>query len=95
MTLPEAPRHAPPLLPAAVPLGQRGRGGIGLFFMGMWLLTENLKTLTSHRLRRLVHRWTEKRWQGFALGTFADSISQSMSALIFEKYLGAGSCGTL
>ena len=27
-------------------------GGVGLFIVGMWLITENLKALTTRRLRR-------------------------------------------
>ena len=34
-------------------------GGLGLFMVGMWLLTENLRTLASRRLRRTAHRWTD------------------------------------
>ena len=26
-------------------------GGLGLFFVGMWLLSENLKAMSSRRLR--------------------------------------------
>ena len=33
-------------------------GGVGLLIAGMWLLTENLKTLASWRLRRSASRWT-------------------------------------
>ena len=33
-------------------------GGIGMLFFGMWLLSENLKTLTGPRIRTLVARLT-------------------------------------
>ena len=36
-------------------------GGLGIFFVGMWLLTENLKTLATRRLRLIAHRWTGNR----------------------------------
>ena len=35
-------------------------GGVGLVIAGMWLLTENLKTLASWRLRRSASRWTAR-----------------------------------
>ena len=58
-------------------------GGLGIFFVGMWLLTENLKTLATRRLRLIAHRWTGNRLAGFAWGTAAAAITQSMSALTF------------
>lgn len=58
-------------------------GGIGLFFVGMQLLSENLKALASRRLRVIAHLWTENRLAGFALGTIAGGITQSTSALTF------------
>ncbi len=58
-------------------------GGLGIFFVGMWLLTENLKALATRRLRSIAHRWTGNRLAGFAWGTAAATITQSMSALTF------------
>ena len=42
-------------------------GGLGLFVVGMWLLTENLKLLVSRQLRRTASRWTGNRFRA-ALG---------------------------
>ena len=58
-------------------------GGLGLFIAGMWLLTENLKTLASRRLRRSVSRWTTNRFSALLWGVLAGGITQSMTALTF------------
>ena len=58
-------------------------GGLGLFIVGMWLLTENLKALASWRLRQTVIRWTANRFSALAWGTIAGAITQSLSALTF------------
>ena len=61
-------------------LGQLS-GALGLFFMGVKLLTEQLKTLTNRRLRLSVARWTRNRWMGFVWGVVAGSVMQSMTVL--------------
>ena len=58
-------------------------GGLGLFIVGMWLLTENLKALASRRLRRTAGRWTGIRFSALAWGALAGAITQSMSAMTF------------
>ena len=58
-------------------------GGLGLFIVGMWLLTENLKALASRRLRRTASRWTANRFSALLWGALAGGITQSMSALTF------------
>ena len=58
-------------------------GGLGLFIVGMWLLTENLKALTTRRLRRIADRWTGNRFSALAWGALAGAITQSMSAMTF------------
>ncbi len=58
-------------------------GGVGLFFVGMWLLTENLKALATRRLRLIAKQWTENRLAAFCIGALAGVITQSMSALTF------------
>ena len=49
----------------------------------MWLLTENLKALTTGRLRRNAGRLTENRFSALAWGALAGAITQSMSAMTF------------
>ena len=58
-------------------------GGLGIFFVGMWLLTENLKALATRRLRLFANRLTGHPMAVFAWGTVAAVITQSMSALTF------------
>lgn len=58
-------------------------GGCGLFIVGMWLLTENLKQLASRRLRRAARRWTANPFKAVMWGTIAGAVSQSMTALTF------------
>ena len=58
-------------------------GGLGLFTLGMWFLTENLKTLASCRLRRTASRWTANRFSALLWGAIAGGITQSMTALTF------------
>ena len=43
-------------------------GGLGLFMLGMWLLTENLKMLAGRRLRRTASRWTGNRFSAVLWG---------------------------
>ena len=61
-------------------LGQLS-GALGLFFMGVKLLTDQLKALTNRRLRLSVARWTNGRWMGFLWGMVAGSVMQSMTVL--------------
>jgi len=58
-------------------------GGLGLFFMGMRLLTQNLKTLADRRVRQSAERWTRGRWSGCVLGMAAGAVTQTMPALTF------------
>ena len=58
-------------------------GGLGLFAVGMRLLTESLKMLATRRLRRTVSAWTESRGAALLWGALAGSITQSMPALTF------------
>ena len=58
-------------------------GGLGLFIVGMWLLTENLKQLASRRLRQTARRWTANRFNAVMWGAVAGGVSQSLTALTF------------
>ena len=50
-------------------------GGLGIFFVGMWLLTENLKALATRRIRVIANRWTGNQMAAFAWGTVAAVIT--------------------
>ena len=56
-------------------------GGIGMLFFGMWLLSENLKTLAGPRIRTLVGQLTSNRITGFGFGTLAGAVTQSSVAV--------------
>ncbi len=55
-------------------------GGIGLFLMGMVLLTDGLKAFAGESLRRALIRFTGRPSKAFAAGAVATSLVQSSSA---------------
>ena len=58
-------------------------GGLGLFFVGMWLLSENLKLLAGRRLRTIAASWVPNRFAACGYGVLAGGATQSMSSLTF------------
>ncbi len=58
-------------------------GGLGLFIVGMWILTKNLKALATRRLRRAAGRWAGNTFSTLAWGTLAGAITQGMTAITF------------
>ncbi len=58
-------------------------GGVGLLFVGMWLLSENLKTLVGPRLRILASQLAHNRFAGFGWGALAGAMTQSSPAVTF------------
>ena len=56
-------------------------GGIGMLFFGMWLLSENLKTMAGPRIREAVGRLTGNRFAGFACGVLAGAVTQNSVAV--------------
>ena len=67
-------------------------GGLGIFFAGMYLLTENLRLLTGRRFREVVARWTRSRAAAVIWGVSAGAVMQSTPAvtLIAVSMLGTG-----
>jgi phosphate:Na+ symporter len=67
-------------------------GGIGIFFAGMYLLSENLKKLTGRRFRAAVAAWTRSVPAGLFWGFAAGAVMQSTSAITFivVSMLGSG-----
>lgn len=55
-------------------------GGIGLFLMGMVLLSEGLKTFAGDRLRQALVRFTGRPFKAFASGALVTAVVQSSSA---------------
>lgn len=55
-------------------------GGIGLFLLGMVLLTDGLKAFAGDALRRALVRFTGTPWKAFASGALVTLVVQSSSA---------------
>lgn len=56
-------------------------GGVGLFLLGMWLITEGLKVAAGASLERLLASWTRSRLRGLLAGTLLTALVQSSSAI--------------
>ena len=56
-------------------------GGVGLFLLGMWLITEGLRVAAGASLERLLSSWTRSRWRGLLSGTLLTALVQSSSAI--------------
>jgi phosphate:Na+ symporter len=57
--------------------------GLGLFFVGLQLLTENLKLLSGRRLRENISVWTRNPFFGLLWGGLFITITQSAAAATF------------
>jgi len=57
--------------------------GLGLFFVGLNLLTENLKLLSGRRLREHIAEWTQNSFWGLLWGGVFITITQSAAAATF------------
>jgi phosphate:Na+ symporter len=55
-------------------------GGIGLFLLGMTLLTEGLQAMASNKLAKLLQAMTKTKWRGVMFGTAITAFLQSSSA---------------
>lgn len=56
-------------------------GGLGLFLLGMWLMTDGLRLAAGDTLRDILARWTSSPWRGFATGVGLTGIVQSSSVV--------------
>ncbi len=56
-------------------------GSLGLFLLGMWMLTEGLKIAGGHRLGVLLGHWTSNRKRGLVSGILITGLVQSSSAV--------------
>ena len=61
-------------------------GGLGLFFVGMRMLTESLKVLTTRRVRRVAVNWVPNRYAAWGWGILSGSVIQSMAAMTFITF---------
>jgi len=56
-------------------------GGVGLFLLGMWMMTEGLKLSAGSQLEQMLARATRSRARGLAAGVLVTAIVQSSSAV--------------
>jgi len=56
-------------------------GGIGLFLLGMWMMTEGLKLAAGAALQRILARSTGTRLRGLGTGMLVTALVQSSSAV--------------
>ncbi|MBO6782062.1 MAG: Na/Pi cotransporter family protein [Alphaproteobacteria bacterium] len=56
-------------------------GGIGLFLLGMRMMTDGLKVAAGDKLRDILGKWTRTRARGLASGILITGIVQSSSAV--------------
>ena len=57
--------------------------GLGLFFVGLYFLTEHLKMLSGRRLRERIAAWTKQPLMGVMWGGVFIAITQSTAATMF------------
>lgn len=56
-------------------------GGLGLFLLGMALMTDGLKTAAGDALKSILGAWTRTRARGLVAGAFITAVVQSSSAV--------------
>ena len=56
-------------------------GGVGLFLLGMTMMTDGLKLAVGPAFSRLLHTWTATRWRGLLFGVLATALVQSSTAI--------------
>lgn len=56
-------------------------GGLGLFLLGMTMLTDGLKLAAGHSLRTILARWTDSRPRALAAGFLVTALVQSSGAV--------------
>jgi phosphate:Na+ symporter len=67
-------------------------GGLGLFLLGMVVLTEGLRALAGRALRRVLSRFTRSPRSGAMTGALTTAVVQSSSAITVATvgFVGAG-----
>lgn len=70
-------------------------GSLGLFLLGMWLMTEGLKLAGGRALERLLGNWTSTRYRALGTGILITSLVQSSSAVTVATlgFVNAGIMG--
>ena len=69
-------------------------GGLGLFLVGMWLMTDGLKLAAGHTLRDILSSWTNSRLRALGTGFMITGLVQSSSAITVTT-IGFANAGLL
>jgi len=69
-------------------------GGVGLFLLGMILMTDGLKALAGDALRSILSKYTTNRWSAVSAGAGITAVVQSSSATTLAT-IGFVSAGLL
>lgn len=56
-------------------------GGLGLFLLGMRMITDGLKLAAGNALRSILHSWTQTNVRGFFAGILITALVQSSAAV--------------
>lgn len=67
-------------------------GGLGVFLIGLSIMSDNLEKIASNKLRKLFEKLTDKKLKGVAVGAGTTAIIQSSSAstVILIGFVNAG-----
>lgn len=63
------------------PIISAGLGGLGLFLLGIWLMSDGLKMAAGNTLNQLLHHWTNTRLRSLGVGIVLTTLIQSSSAV--------------
>ncbi|MDH5358328.1 MAG: Na/Pi symporter [Gammaproteobacteria bacterium] len=69
-------------------------GGLGLFLLGMWLMSDGIKMTAGSELHHFLHRWTKTRLRGLTTGLILTALIQSSSAITITT-IGFANAGLL
>lgn len=56
-------------------------GGLGLFMLGMWLMSDGLRMAAGNRLYAILHQWTQTRLRGLGTGFMLTALVQHSGAV--------------
>ncbi len=69
-------------------------GGLGLFMLGMWLMSDGLKQIAGERLNQILKNWTNSLLRGLSAGFLLTAIIQHSGAVTLAT-IGFANAGIL